>query len=242
MGNDVMRHLLLDGGYNVRDLGGYLTGDGRVTRWRSLIRAGNLDKVTPQAQQQLLDYGVKTVIDLRDEWEVREFPDVFAQSSIIRYQNVPFLENNLGTNPAWEADTQFYSDLHVLYEKTIGAVVAAVADSTFPTIFHCYAGKDRTGIVAALLLGSIGVSDALISEDYALTGVQITHLIAQWRDDALLHGRDMGRFECEVGSDSQTMLHTLAYLRDQYGGVVSYLHRCGVTDAQLSRLQAMVVG
>src|SRR5689334_13916500 len=78
---DRMTHQLdIEGGYNIRDLGGYPTKDGRTTQPHRLIRSGNLDKMSARGQQQLIDYGVKTIIDVRDEWEAQHFPNPFVQS------------------------------------------------------------------------------------------------------------------------------------------------------------------
>jgi protein-tyrosine phosphatase len=72
-----------------------------------------------------------------------------------------------------------------------------------------YAGKDRTGIIAALLLGSVGVPDHLIAKDYSLSNLNITHLIKQWREYAIQHGQDMQYFERDAGSETTTMLSML---------------------------------
>src|ERR1041385_593182 len=188
----------IEGGYNIRDLGDYPTKDGLSTQRHVLLRAGNLDKISSAAQQQLINYGVKTVIDLRDEWEAEHFPNPFAQSTTIKYINLPLIGDSLSNDAAWKAETRNYTGLHELYAKyldhcqrQLGTIVSAIAESAFTTLFHCHAGKDRTGIVAALLLGAVGVPDAAIAEDYALSTSQITHLVEQWREYAIQHGQDM---------------------------------------------------
>lgn len=232
-------HLKVEGTYNLRDLGEHVTIPRRI-----FIRAGNLDQLPLESQQQLLDYGVKTVIDLRDEWEAQQFPNVFAQSAAVRYLNLPLIGNALSHQVAWKEETQAYTALHDLYCKyvdrcqpQIGTIIATIAESTPTVVFHCYAGKDRTGIIAALLLGAAGVPDALIAQDYSQSQSEITHLIEQWRDYAVQHGQDMQQFERDVASDPTTILDMLSYIRRQYGGIADYLHRCGVTASQLTQLQ-----
>ena len=225
-----MRHLTVEGSYNVRDLGGYPTQDGHHTRWRMFIRAGNLDKVSTTGRQQLLDYGVKTIIDLRDEWEVQNFPDVFAHSEAANYLNLPRIGNSLAKDEQWKTTTRTYTLLHELYvtyldhyQSQVGAIIAAVAESKPATLFHCHAGKDRTGLVAALILGAVGDPIPVIAEDYVETNPQIAPLVAQWREDALKQGQDMRRFERDVAAGSETMISTLNYLQERYGGVANYL-------------------
>ncbi len=240
-----MRNLSIEGSYNVRDLGGYATGDGQSTRWHTFIRAGNLDKVSAAGSKQLIDYGVKTIIDLRDEWEVESYPNVFAQASDVQYINLPLIGNRLSWDENWKAASEKYSQLHELYstyldecQPQIGAIMAAIAESTAGTVFHCHAGKDRTGLIAALVLGAVGVADEAIAADYAQTNDQIAPLVAEWRSYALKHNRDMADFERDSASAPQTMIDTLSHLRARYGGVTAYLAGCGVTEGQLKQLHS----
>lgn len=233
------RQLEIEGSWNVRDLGGYPTEDGRSTRWRVMVRAGNLDKVTPAGQQALLDYGIRTIVDLRDPAEVEEYPDVFAQSTAVVYRHLPILRN--GYANGYVPLGKLYTNYLDAYPSEVGKIITAVAESTPGTLIHCHAGKDRTGIVTALLLGAVGVPEQVIAEDYALTTAQIAHLVAEWREYALKHGSDMERFEHDVSADAATMLGTLAHLRHRYGGVAQYLSSCGVTVQDLDRLKLQLL-
>ncbi len=235
----MMRHIDVEGSWNVRDLGGYPTANGRVTRWRGVIRAGNLDKVSPAGQRALLDYGVRTIIDLRDVNEVRDYPDVFAQSTEIVYRHLPV--ENVGSPIIPMRLDEFYFMYLGSYQLNIGAIISAIAESEPGVLVHCFAGKDRTGIISALLLGAVGVPDEVIAEDYALTSERISHLVEEWRKFAIQHGQDMEAFENAVSSEATTMLATLKHIEDAYGGVYSYLEACGVTDEQLSRIQSLLL-
>ena len=88
-------HLDVDGAYNVRDLGGYPTLDGRSTRWRVFVRSASLHRVPPHSQASLIDYGIRTVIDLRMTRELEEAPNVFAGSSEVTYLH----QNMIGDEP-----------------------------------------------------------------------------------------------------------------------------------------------
>lgn len=243
-----MRNLAVEGSYNVRDLGGYLTADGHHTRWKVLVRAGNLDKVSAAGCQYLTDYGIKTVIDLRDEWEVEDFPNVFAQSEQVRYVSLPLIGNRLSQDEAWKAAGQTLFRLEELYgyyldhcQAQIGSIVAAISESTPGTIFHCYAGKDRTGLIAALLLGAVGVSIEDIAEDYAQTSQHITHLVSDWEEYAVKNDYDMQLLKRDSGAMPETMVNTLNYLTERYGGVKGYLVSCGVAESQIVELRSLFV-
>lgn len=243
-----MRHLAVEGSYNVRDLGGLPTEDGRFTRRGVLIRAGNLDRLSPAGRQRLLAYGLKTVIDIRDEWEVERFPDVFVHSAEVKYVNLPLIGNNLAGDETWKVKTSSYTHLHELYVSyldqcpaQVAAIVAAIAENEPAAVVHCHAGKDRTGLVTALVLGAVGVPAPVIAQDYAESGGQIASLVAQWRAQAVRQGRDMQQFEREVASVPETILSTLGYLQQRYGGAANYLQQCGVSRRQLDHLLAAFV-
>ncbi len=237
------RQLRIPGTYNVRDLGGHLTHSGRVTRWRVLLRAGNPNSLSSESQQQLADYGVTTVIDLRDEREVEQFPTVFAHSDSVLYFNRPLLGTLLNADETWQAEKDNYTLLHDLYCKylercrpQIGAIITTIAEHVPGVVFHCHAGKDRTGIIAALLLAAVDVQESAIAEDYALSAHQIAPLVEQWRTYAAQHAQDMGQFERDVASTPETAIAMLIYLKNQYGSIDHYLQSCGVTQVHLARL------
>lgn len=235
------RHIPVEGGYNVRDLGGLPTASGGTTRFGSLIRAGNLDQVTEAGQQTLLTYGLKTVIDLRSSDEVRQWPDVFAASRQVSYWNLPYSPNDY----AGGAD---YRHLHELYCQSLDArrenirmIISTIAESEPGILFHCAVGKDRTGMIAALLLDLVGVPAEVIAEDYAETTRHILKQVEAWRDYLIENGEDMTYFERDYGAVAPTMLTTLDFLDRDYGGAEAYLRWCGVSAAQVARLKTLLV-
>jgi protein-tyrosine phosphatase len=242
------RNLTVEGSCNVRDLGGYPTDDGHITRWKVFVRAGDMGNVSVEGCLLLTDYGIKTIIDLRDEWEVDSFPNVLAQAEAIQYVNLPLIGNRLSQDESWKSESATYDYLHELYvyyldhcQPQIAAIIGAVAKSTSGTIFHCYAGKDRTGLIAALVLGAVGVPSEMIAEDYAQTRQHISPLVERLRVNAAEHGRNMQHFERDMASLPETMIETLAYLDSRYGGVQSYLTTCGVSAAQIKLLSEKFV-
>jgi protein-tyrosine phosphatase len=240
-----MRSITVNGTYNVRDLGGYETAHGTQTKWRMLIRSGNLDKIPVSSQQQLIDYGVATVIDIRDEWEAVHYPNVFANSTDIKYRNLPLIGDTLSNDETWQRDSENYNQLSELYitylehcKSQIKAIFTAISEGESGIIFHCHAGKDRTGIITALLLSSLGVRDHDIAEDYSQSHQQITHLIAEWREYALQKERDMKQFEVKVASSPETIIEMLNYIQQKYSSTAGYLQSCDISDSVINRLQA----
>lgn len=237
-----------EGGYNLRDLGGCPTDAGAMTRPGCFVRGGNLDHVSAAGQRQILDYGVRTIIDLRDECEVRDYPTPFQASSAVRYLNLPLIGERLSSDAAWREQTGSLElpDLYAAYlqrcQSQIRAIVMAAAESAFATLFFCHAGKDRTGLVAALLLGAVGVTASAIVDDYARSAGHIAHLAREWRAYAAANGHDLERLERDIASRPDTMRHTLKHIDTQYGGAAGYLRACGVPQDALDTLRARFVG
>jgi protein-tyrosine phosphatase len=238
------RHWPLEGVYNLRDVGGYTTHDGRKTRWRTFLRADALHKLTPAAQQALIDHGVRTIIDLRHDDELAAAPNVFANSDQVTYHNLPLFA---GASPS--GNRTMPPDLETIYRYVLDerqTAVKAVFDAmtaadAFPVLIHCTAGKDRTGVITALMLGLAGVHAETIAEDYALTAHYAEGLFVELRAGAAAAGRDLAVFERYLESKPEAMINTLAYLEEKYTSVQSYLERIGLTDAQIAQLRQQMI-
>ena len=238
------KRLEIEGAYNVRDIGGYPTEDGRLTRPRTFLRADDLSRLPPSAQETLVDYGVRTVIDLRRSNEVEGWPDVFARSSDVTYHHINMVGDSVEAE-AQESEEpleQGYSRWLDLRQTQIRDILALLADpAARPALYHCAAGKDRTGVISALLLGLGGVAADTIAEDYALTGRYLWDRYLAFDPSAVL-----GRFEnweqfqrktCSPG----VMLKVLGHLDDRYGGVEAYCRSTGLTDDQIDSLRNAIV-
>lgn len=239
-----MGYLDIRGTYNIRDLGGTIVSDSETIKNTVLLRSGNLDKLPEKSQQQLIDYGVKTVIDLRDEWEIDLYPNIFENSDAASYHNLPLIGDALSHDSDWQRETGEYVELHELYIKyidgcqtQIGKIISTIADSETGIIVHCYAGKDRTGIITALVLASIGVDDKVIATDYALSFQNIQHLVKEWREYAIENGRDLEQLERDAGSKPETMIQVFKHIRQQYRGINQFLTNCGVSKTQLQQIR-----
>ncbi len=235
------RHLQLAGTYNLRDTGGYATDHDSEIRWRTLLRGDSLHRLTTAGQAELIAAGLRTVIDLRHDTELVESPNVFATSETVRYLNLPLIENT-----AREAENTQPRTLARIYEGIISdsqarirQIFATLAEpAAFPALIHCTAGKDRTGIIIALLLGTAGVPTATIAADYALTE---QYLVGEWMEERkqiiAASGGNWEQFSTLLSSPEELMLQTLAAIESHYGGIVPYLLTIGVPQEQLDAVR-----
>jgi protein-tyrosine phosphatase len=212
------RYLRWDTCYNARDLGGHPTDDGGMTRWGALIRSDSVGRLNTQGRAALEAYGVRTIIDLRVPVEVRDEPSPFTEHAAIITHTLPLDPNDRTISKAViahkEAGLSATAAMNAAYLSTnqdqIAAILRAVADAPDGGIvIHCHAGRDRTGLIVALLLGVAGVPAATISADYALSFAAV----------------------------SETMDTTLDYLDRAYGGIVPYVRAIGLTDDEIARLR-----
>lgn len=223
------RHLSLPGTRNLRDVGGYPAGDGRRTRWRTLLRTDALDLLPVESQRALLGLGLRQVVDLRWPSETDQWPSVFATSDRVRYRPIPLLQD----------DATPYGGLPGTYRHmfdgraaSLVAIVRALLEPDgLPVVIGCAAGKDRTGVTIALLLAAVGVPREVIVEDYTLTRerfaapVDDPHL-TDWRNEPL-----------ELDCLPEYIGDALEHLDRRHGGAQAFLRRNGVTDVELDRLR-----
>jgi protein-tyrosine phosphatase len=171
-----VRRLPLEGALNFRDLGGYPTADGRHVKWGLVYRTGKFDKLTEKDYQYVAGLGIETACDFRMDWERQQAPT--------KWPGVPrptFLVNPIDsyTRPAapaggtpQNANSASYWWLDVALEQ-FALAFRHIARGSLPMVFHCSAGKDRTGVMAALLLGALGVPRETIMADYLLTNTYL---------------------------------------------------------------------
>ena len=248
---DPRRRLEIEGAYNVRDLGGYPTVDGRQTRWRVFVRADNLHRLTPASQSTLVDYGVRSVIDLRGTVELEDSPDVFSRSPDVVYHH----QNLIGDDPPSDKDeypatgepseriSWAYSRWLDLRQPSIGEILATLADpAERPALYHCAGGKDRTGVISALLLGIAGVPADTIAEDYALSGRYLwdRFLAAPDPSEVVASLQSWEQYQQEF-CPPEGMLKVLNHLDERYGGVEEYASAIGLTSDQIGSLRRALV-
>lgn len=223
---------------NTRDLGGLPTTDGGRIRSNALIRSDNLDRLTPAGVKALRDVGVRRILDLRCAHEAAARPTPFAGDPMCRL--VPLIDPEREPERDLEAERTLsatYRGSVVRNARQIVAGIATIADAPVgAVVVHCAAGKDRTGMIAALVLSVAGVPAEVIAEDYAYTDEclreQYEVELAEITDrSARLALRD--RQSCRP----QTILAMLEHVEDRYSKVATYLLTHGLTPPQLTRLR-----
>jgi protein-tyrosine phosphatase len=237
------RHLPVAGTYNVRDLGGYLTQDGE-TRWRRILRADGLHRLDADGMATLVDAGVTTVIDLRHADELASQPNPFGTNSAVHYHNISLFDRlRPAANPGGDLLLELYKMALAQRQEAIATVLTTIAEAPEGVVlFHCTAGKDRTGIVAALLLALAGVEAALIVEDYAQTGLMIAPIVEEIIAEAVSRGADIAAFRPLLASEPETMVATIAHLTEQYGSARKYLRIIGLSEATIAALHDRLTG
>ena len=237
------RHLKVTGTYNVRDLGGYVTATGE-TRWRRLLRADGLHRLDEHGMATLVGEGVTTVIDLRHADELARQPNPFGQNPAVRYHHVPLFDQLApAPKPGGDVLLELYKRALAERQEAIATVLTTIAEAPEGVVlFHCTAGKDRTGIVALLLLALAGVETALIVEDYVETGPMIAPMVEEIIAHAAERGADIETFRPLLGAAPETMVATIAHLSEHYGSAQHYLKTIGLSDATLARLHDRLVG
>lgn len=240
-----LRHLPVPGMHNLRDLGGYATADGRTTQWRRILRGDGVHALPPPAVDSLRAEGLGTVVDLRGQAEIAREPNPFAAHPGVVYHNHPVFDELAPATMAdarpGTADSPLMGFYRIALEDRSAALRAILSTiATAPpgaVLFHCTAGKDRTGIVAALVLGAAGVDRQTIVEDYALTGDLIGPLAAMLLDRTRRNGGDVERHARLLACEPPTMAAMLDMLDRRHGGIPGYLRDIGLPAGDLSTLR-----
>lgn len=236
----------LEGVLNLRELGGYPAGSNGETRLHRLLRSADLDRLPEQSQHALIDYGLRTVIDLRDAGEIEAAPDPFAASPDVNYCWLPFFDDagvrmgppdftkTKGARYLWWLDN-YHDSVRAAFQG-----IAAAREGV--TLFHCVAGKDRTGLVAGILLALAGVPDEIIAADYAISYLLLKPATAVLREQAEKNGDDMTIFEKRAACAPETMQEVLDGLRTRFGGPAGFLRAVGLSDPEIAALGRRLLG
>lgn len=243
--NPPSRFVELEGCLNFRDLGGYRTDDGRMVRWRRLFRSDALHALSPAAAARVRsELGVRMVVDLRSWDELDETGKGAIHRLDIQIHHEPLftdLSPEIRPIEIPSDPNQFYVFILRASQSAIARVLMRVADSEHPAVFHCAAGKDRTGVIAAVLLGLLGVRDEDIVDDYAQTGLNIETILDRLRESETYQTRFARLPHGTLKADPQMMSELLLWVRSEYGDMRSYARAAGLSDATMHRLEEMLL-
>jgi protein-tyrosine phosphatase len=222
---------------NARDLGGYPTSDGTHTRWRSLVRADDLSQLTAEGLTALADYGVRTILDLRWPEEAERHPSpVPARLPQMRYARISLLTH---TEDEWRLRSrdvakelwkcQVLDHVRAELRRVLAFIAAAPPE---PLLFHCIAGKDRTGLIAALLLALADATPEAIARDYSVSGENLREgylrRYANTERETILEA---------LRCPEEGAYNMLAFL-ERAGGVRAYLAQIGLSSQEIAQLRA----
>ena len=237
------RHLPARGAYNIRDLGGYDTASGTTIPWRRFLRADSLHRLEKGEPDRLHRTGLRKVIDLRTPAELAEKPNPFSDFGNVDFVNLPLFDD---LSPAALSRTRRPGEdpLYGFYMsalETRGPAIAAIlgeiaAPRDGAVLFNCTAGKDRTGIIAALLLGLAGVPRDQIVADYTLTADLIPDLVTEFLALSRARGGDTESYARLLQSPAGTMTRMLDTLESRHGSIADYLLSTGMTAPRIDRL------
>jgi protein-tyrosine phosphatase len=243
------RHVAFEALFNVRDLGGYRTADGRTTRWQTLYRADGINRVGAADLARLAALGLRTVVDLRTMGEVEQRGRFPVDALPVDYHHLPVIRE---TWEKWEvADdvdpveflVQRYQEMLDEGASALAAALAILADPTgYPAVFHCAAGKDRTGVLAAVVLAVLGVDDDTVAADYGLSRAAMDTLVEWLRvnaPDALDAMTDQPA--AFLDAPPRAMHEVLALVRAEHGSMVGYVTSIGVEATTIESLRRQLL-
>lgn len=244
------RDLVWDGLLNVRDLGGHATEDGGETRFGEIVRADTVRRLTDEGWRALLDYGIRTIVDLRMDEERQADPPAELPVTVV---HVPFLEEDeevfreveeAGANAPdlASATREVYLLFLERFRDNVAAAITAIADAPEGgVVVHCMGGKDRTGLATALLLRMSGVSIEDIATDYALSEERLRPRHEKWIAEAETEA-ERERLRRIAATPAESMVGVLGELERRYGGIEGYLRAGGAPDRIGERVRARLRG
>jgi protein-tyrosine phosphatase len=240
------RNLDWDGCLNVRDLGGHRTRDGGETRFGAIVRADSIRQLTDAGWAAAVDYGVRTIIDLRMDVELEADPPAELPVEVV---HVPFFQDDaeLFSEVETVAErapdyTTATRDVYLVFlehsRENVAAAIGAIANAADGAVLvHCMGGKDRTGLVTALLLHVAGVDDEQIAADYAMSEQRLR----PWHEALLAEAEteaERERLNRIAATPAASMIGVLEELEHRYGSVEGFLRAGGLDEGDLARVRA----
>lgn len=234
----------LGGLYNVRDLGGYPGIDGRLVRRGMLFRSSSLHRL--RDEEAWRDFGARCVVDLRYDRERNAFP---LPDFIVDDTHAPLLPDHWRSDaeakkgPAEDFLSAVFHEILTQGRDSIREILSALASrDAYPAVFFCMAGKDRTGVLAAIVLSLLGVSDADIVDDFELSGHEVVALVdyLRTREDFENHPM-MNQPEALLRAPRGAMERFLAEVDVRFGGLPGYVRTLDVDNQTVEALQSILL-
>lgn len=240
------RQIRFEAVFNFRDLGGYWTPGGQTVAWRRLFRSSELHHMTSHDIIQLKEeIRLRSVIDLRSSRQLEPLSPLNEVG--VEYYNIPLIGRGNGpenVRPDFSNMGEVYSYLvrHEEFGRRVVEALEIIAEpSNLPLVFHCSAGKDRTGILTAIVLGILRVTDEDIIEDYTLTAPYMKELIIRWNNDAGAAEALKNVPEYLLEASPESMISFLSTLKREYGSARGYVEAHGAGVSLTHRLETSLL-
>jgi protein-tyrosine phosphatase len=240
------RELAWEGLLNVRDLGGHSTEDGGETQYGRVVRADSIRRLTDAGWKALLEYGVRTIIDLRTDEERQndppaELPMEIEHISLFDEDPLVFMKTESVAEAAMDAATAT-RDVYLIFlesfKRNFAAAIRAVAKAPDGgVVVHCMGGKDRTGLITAFLLHIAGVSTEEIAADYAISEERLRPRHEEWFAAAETEA-ELERLRRIAQTPAESIVGVFEELERRYGSIEEYLRSGGLDDEDLARVRA----
>jgi protein-tyrosine phosphatase len=227
---------------NFRDLGGYPTDDGRTTRWGRLYRSDALHEMTVDDLELFRRLGIASIVDLRDPDEVARTGRGLLAREAILFVNPSVLSTTIEERAVASVvgdDYLFERYLHYLdvgREAFARAIQEMAKKENYPMVFNCFFGKDRTGVLASIVLRCIGVNRQAVIDDYVLTSTRVDLILARLRRDRVHRDAIDQSDPVLFSSEATTMSKFLDELERRHGGARAWVLSSGVSAHQLDVL------
>ena len=229
-----VRILPMEGAYNVRDLGGYAAADNKTVKWNNVFRSGDLNLLTNKDLSYFKELDLRTIIDFRSNEEIEKAPDK-TPGSLKNSYLIPIEVGNVYDIQSITKDTAevFMIEMNKLlvdkFQDEFREFFRIVQDTvSAPLLFHCSAGKDRTGLAAALFLASLGVDKQTIIEDYMLSAELVKEKYQPFVDQN-------PALEALLTVKPEYLTAAFDEIENKYGGLELFLTECLRVDIPLMR-------
>ncbi len=241
------RLIPLEGAFNFRDLGGYPGRDGRTSRWGVLFRSDTIHELSGADVGLLATMGLATIIDLRTARELDRTGRGPLGDRPIGFHHLSLIQDGGGEAmaapaPAGEELSERYLWYLEVGERSLAEALTLLAEpSAYPAVFHCAAGKDRTGVLAALVLDILGVDEDVIVADYLITADRMPMILDRYRTDPAFAERMASVPASRFSVEAESMRRFLDGLRQRFGGAREWATGAGVPAEALDRIEDLLL-
>ncbi len=254
MKDDMERHINVKGGYNIRDIGGYKTNDGGTVKWRKLYRAGLLSRIDMSEPELMSSLSLRSICDFRTIAEQEASPDSWHELEKLNRFSFPIGEGRVDKLEQFKEEDLMPGDNHHLYKANRSYVTkeapryqdffkVVLDEKNHPILYHCTAGKDRTGFATVLLLSALGVDWETIIEDYLLTNNYLKSFV-----DSVVGGmaKNLGIAEDLVRTifmaKKEYLAGAMLPIKERHGTIKKYMQKeLYVGPSEISKLKELFV-